>query len=354
MIISTNRSPNLNEFKSLVDDVTIKLNNDAEKRASYYLKRNAQLLEDDVFSFLYNTAKNTKFEGTIQKISGQRFPDIIAGKYYGIEVKSSKDEKWVTLGGSINESTRVEDVERIFLIFGKLIDPIEFRSRPYEDCLSDVVVTHYPRYKIDMNLKTGETIFDKMNITYDDLRLSENPVGEIVDYYRNQLVPGESLWWIGKVSKDDPIEAAPMKIRIMRTLTMNEKQMFRKDGLILFPELTGNSSIKYERFSLWLAAKYGVISTSTRDLFSAGGQGIIDIKNKVYKKIPRVLLYINEYKDYISMNINNINESILCETWNVRKIEKDRLGQWIDLISKCCVIENHNTNEVMNAIFNRK
>jgi len=353
MIISTNRSPNLDEFKHLVDNVTLKLNDDAVRRSSYYLKRNAQLLEDDVYAFLNNTANGTKFEGTIQKISGQRFPDIVAGKYYGVEVKSSKDEKWVTLGGSVNESTRVEDVERIFLTFGKLIDPIEFRSRPYEDCLSDVVVTHYPRYKIDMNLKNGETIFEKMKTTYDDLRLSENPVDEIVNYYRNQLVPGESLWWTGKVTKDDPAEAAPMKIRIMRTLAMDEKQMFKKYGLALFPELTSNSTTKYERFSLWLVANYGVISTSTRDLFSAGGQGIIETKNKVYKDIPRVILHVNENKDFISTIIKNTNESILCETWNVKKIEKDRLGQWIEIISNYCNIEHYNTNEVINAIFKR-
>lgn len=161
MIISTNRDPNLSEFKILLGSTTLMLNDDAVKRSAYYLKRNAQLLEEDVKNILEIAAEGTKFKGTIEKISGQCFPDIVAGKYYGVEVKSSKDEKWITLGGSVNESTRIEDVERIFLMFGKLKEPIEFRSRPYEDCLSDVVVTHYPRYKIDMNLKNGETIFCK-------------------------------------------------------------------------------------------------------------------------------------------------------------------------------------------------
>ena len=67
MIISTNRNPYFDEFKELVDIVTSKPNNDAAKRTSYYLKRNAQLLEDDVFTFLDKTAKGTKFEGTIEK-----------------------------------------------------------------------------------------------------------------------------------------------------------------------------------------------------------------------------------------------------------------------------------------------
>ncbi|MGL5972944.1 MAG: hypothetical protein ACRCZK_04460 [Oscillospiraceae bacterium] len=29
----------------------------------------------------------------------------MSGNYYGIEVKSSKDDKWIKLGGSVNEST---------------------------------------------------------------------------------------------------------------------------------------------------------------------------------------------------------------------------------------------------------
>jgi len=350
MIMSTNREPSLNEFKRLVDDATAKLNEDAVKRNIYYLTRNAQLLEDDVFDFLIKTAINTKFEGTIEKISGQKFPDIIAGKYYGIEVKSSKDDKWITLGGSINESTRVEDVERIYLIFGKLIDPIEFRCRPYEDCLSDVVVTHYPRYKIDMNLKKGETIFDKMNTTYDELRLIEDPVGEIVEYYRKQLKPGESLWWTGKVAKEEQIKAAPIKIRLWNTITQDEKLFYIVTGFVLFPELMSNSSAKYEKFALWLVANHGIISTSTRDSFSAGGQGDIG----KFKNLPKIFTHIYENADSILKILEYTEENILFETWNVNKIEKDRVSQWINLISKCGVLENYDITKVMNYIFNKK
>jgi len=353
MIISTNREPNYDEFKELVNSVTSKLNDDAAKRSSYYLTRNAQLLENDVLEFLVKTAIGTKFEGTIEKISGQRFPDIVAGKYYGVEVKSSKDEKWITLGGSVNESTRVEDVERIFLVFGKLMEPIEFRSRPYEDCLFDVVVTHYPRYKINMNLKQGETIFDKMGTTYDKLRESDNPVGKVVDYYKSQLGPNESLWWTGNVPKDEPPKEMSMKIRLLKTLSADEKLNLTVKGLALFPELTKNSSTtKYGRFSLWLVANYSVVST--RDLFSAGGQGNIKSNNGTYKNIPRVIMNISDNKDSIKKIIENTEESILRETWNVENIENDRLGQWIDLISKNCKLKNNDILLIMKTIFNRK
>jgi hypothetical protein len=351
MIISTNQEPSLDDFKSLLDDATLRLNDDAKKRSDYYLKRNGQLLEDDVKDILDKAAKNTRFEGTIEKISGQRFPDIVAKKFYGVEVKSSKDTKWTTLGGSINESTRIEDVKRIFLIFGKLLCPIEFRNRPYEECLSDVVVTHYPRYKIDMNLSTGKTIFDRMKISYDDLRLSDDPVGKVVDYYKSQLSDGEGLWWTGDTTTDEKSVSFPMKIRFWSTLSVEEKKELESTGFALFPDLLSNSNTKYESFALWLATNHGVISTSLRDIFSAGGQGDITIQSDNFDRVPRIL--VNVYKNHadISQIILNTDKSVLCETWCVKEINDDRISQWIDCASRVCTLQNHDVKVILNTIF---
>jgi hypothetical protein len=308
-------------------------------------------LEDDVKNILDKAAKNTKFEGTIEKISGQRFPDIVAGKFYGVEVKSSKDTKWTTLGGSITESTRIEDVERIFLIFGRLLCPIEFRSRPYEECLSDVVVTHYPRYKIDMNLDIGNTIFDRMKTSYDNLRLSDDPVGKIVDYYKSQLADGESLWWTGDTSADEKNVSFPMKIRFWSTLSVKEKMELESTGLALFPDLLSNSNTKYESFALWLATNHGVISTSLRDSFSAGGQGTIKTQSANFDKVPHVFVNISKNNATISQIILNTDKNVLCETWRVRKINGDRISQWIDCASKVCILQNHDARNILNAIF---
>lgn len=101
MIISHNNKPTLSEFSSLVDKATTCLNENAQHNMDYFLTRNAQKLEDDVLNALNVSAKGTVFENSIVKVSGQRFPDIVAGKYFGVEVKSSKDVNWITLGGSI-------------------------------------------------------------------------------------------------------------------------------------------------------------------------------------------------------------------------------------------------------------
>ena len=355
MIISSNPEPSLQDFQELINDATFLLNIDASatKRMTYYLKRNAQLLEDDVKRFLDAAAIGTDFEGTIEKVSGQRFPDIVAAGYYGVEVKSSRDEKWMSIGGSVNESTRIKGVERIFLIFGKLTDPVEFRSRPYEDCLYDVAVTHYPRYKIDMNLSKNETLFAKMNTTYDDLRLSPNPVSAIVNYYKSQLADGESLWWIDSSKQDDRTIELPMKVRLMRTLSKEEKEELSNVGYAYFPSIFGGSNKKYEQFSLWLVSKHGVVSTSTRDLFSSGGQKTLEIANTTFDKIPRKIYNVSERKNIIKGFIFEASEDALKETWQVDWLSDDRIGQWIDLVSQVCKAERTNVREILNAIFER-
>ena len=263
-------------------------------------------------------------------------------------VNETKNENWITVGGSVNESTRIGNVDRIFLLFGKLTMPIEFRSRPYEECLSDVVVTHYPRYKIDMRLEDGQTIFDKMETTYDQLRLSANPVGKIIDYYKSQLGEGESLWWTGKETSKKHIDPYSMKIRLLKTLPPDEKRKLRVQGLAFFPELLGNSNEKYERFSLWLAENHGVISSSLRDYFSAGGQGFLSI-NGINTKVPRVIMNVNEDKESIKRVILDADDLILCRTWNVKKIINScRMGQWINI----CAYSNNDYYSILEAIFN--
>ena len=108
-----------------------------------------------VFEQMCLAAKDSKFEGTINQTGKQTFPDIIANKYYGIEVKVTAEDKWVSTGNSVLEGTRVEAVEKIYMFFGKLGGVADIKYRQYQDCLCEVGVTHSPRYKIDMLLAQG-------------------------------------------------------------------------------------------------------------------------------------------------------------------------------------------------------
>lgn len=119
----------------------------------------------------------------VQLISGQRFPDIVAETYFGIEVKQTNSNSWTSTGSSIVEATRVAHVEDIYMLFGKLGGEIpEFRCRPYQDVLYDIAVTHSPRYLINMDLSEEETIFSKMGTTYDRFRTSDDSIAQVSLY----------------------------------------------------------------------------------------------------------------------------------------------------------------------------
>lgn len=287
MIVSINPKPSMSEFVSLMRRTDELLNHDALQRPKYYAGRGGSPLEDDVKAALDECAKGTVFANTIKKVSGQKFPDIVAAKFYGVEVKSTKNNHWTSTGSSILESSRIADVERIFMTFGKLGgNPIEFLSRPYEECLSGIAVTHMPRYLIDMRLRKGETIFDKMGVPYDTLRQMENPVVPVSRYYRSQLKEGESLWWAGD-SADETVSAT---VRIWRNIPSEEKRRYTTYGCVNYPEVfSGN----YDRYALWLTSQ-GVVDPHIRDQFSAGGQELMLLSSGKQSKLPGVYRRVKE------------------------------------------------------------
>ncbi|HDQ15873.1 MAG TPA: hypothetical protein ENN45_02320, partial [Bacteroidetes bacterium] len=146
MIISANPEPNRKEFDFLLNATIEELNSQAKKSAKTVSALTGNKLEPLVKDVMTDLAVGSPFENSIELIGGQKFPDIVAKKYYGVEVKTTTQNHWKTTGNSVLETTRVDDVERIFMLFAKLASPIEFRCRPYEECLSEVVVTHSPRY----------------------------------------------------------------------------------------------------------------------------------------------------------------------------------------------------------------
>lgn len=137
------------------------LNEKAAAIPGTYCDCKSKELENVVVNVMKELCGRTPFRAEeIRLVSAQYFPDIIAEKYYGVEVKSTKENHWTSTGSSIVESTRDKNVENIYMLFGKLGGKTaEFKCRPYEDCLSDIAVTHSPRYLINMELTKEQTIF---------------------------------------------------------------------------------------------------------------------------------------------------------------------------------------------------
>ena len=298
-------------------------------------------------------AIGTGFENTIQIISGQRFPDIVAAKLYGVEVKSTKDDSFKVIGGSVAEGTRVEGVEHIFFMFGKLHKPVSFKTRRYEECLSDIAVTHSPRYKIDMDLPNGETIFDKMGVSYNEMRKMDNPIKPVVDYYRKTLKPGESLWWVN--GEDATTGSAPAKIRMWKTLSKEERDELIAQGFALFPELFSDNRNKYERFTLWLVANHGVVSSSMRDPFSAGGQVDIEVNGNMYKKVPQKYGQLFQYREQVSRNIEKLEDITIETVWGAAYNGlENRIICWIKLVSEMAKKEEFNVKELLQDMFDEE
>lgn len=328
MILSDNTAPDPQRFKSLMQRLDVCLNDDAKRREEYYVNRNGLKLEQDVYEALSECAIGTPFQGSIQLISGASFPDIVVGKRYGVEVKSTEKNKWTSTGSSILESTRNQDVTRIYMTFGKLGKPVEFLSKPYESCLSGIAVTHYPRYLIDMRLREGETIFDKMGIEYDTLRKMEEPATAVAEYYRKKMTDGEQLWWTGS-------DAVPPTIRAWSVLSPEEKARITATGFVYFPEVASSSNpTKYNRYSLWLATDIGVVNPNARDAFSAGGKvKMIGLEEKEYE-VPAVFGKIEHHKDLIVNILRNTDAQVLAHHWKepVSDSLEGKLSQWIDQI----------------------
>lgn len=331
MLISNNPEPANVEFGKLLGITLETLNTDSKKNEKEYLKLLGNKLEDKIFDVMSNMAIGTPFENSIELISGQKFPDIIAKKFYGVEVKSTKQNHWRTTGNSVLESTRVEGIERIFMMFGKIFSPIEFKCRPYEDCLSEVVVTHSPRYLIDMDLTEGKTIFDKINIPYDTLRKETNPIKPITEYYRQFLKPGEEVWWLDQ----DETQSSSLIIKLWNNLTATQKKNYLAKAMALFPTIFSNKSSKFNQVAVWLVNTHSIVCPNMRDLFTAGGTGTVLWGNQKYDEIPKVIVKMINILDDVFEALQSFDNQTLENNWDSQC--KDKLNDWIDL-----VVENSN------------
>jgi hypothetical protein len=328
MIAAVNSRPELSEFKDLMDKVDDNLNQKALYNPEFFKGKNGVSIEPDIRDVIAECAKGTKFEGTIELVSGQHFPDIIAAKYYGVEVKTTKENHWTSTGSSILESSRIQNVERVFLTFAKLGSPIQFKSRPYEECLSGIAVTHYPRYLIDMTLEPGQTIFDKIGISYEDLRNMDEPAIPVAQYYKSKLRPGESLWWAG----DNVDTAAPMTMRMWSKLPPSEKDYYEAQGFVFFPEtILSSKSEKYERWVFWLVKNYGIVNSNVRDSFSSGGKELVETVDGEKLLMPAIFRKLKEHILEFRNIIQDTPSEILQDFWG-QPIEYNRYNQWINLV----------------------
>lgn len=285
------------------------------------------------------TGKVCCFKPTdIKLVSGVQFPDIKIQRSYGVEVKSSQSG-WTSIGSSIIESTRIPDIEEIYMVFANLHSkPALFKCRPYQDVLTDIKVTHSPRYEI--NMETNRSIFDILGVPYNQFRLKEDKAKiELAQIYaRKKLLEmgrKEMPWWI----KDLKDNSSQGNIKLWNELSGEEKKRLAVQCMILFPSVVNpkQSPTKYNDATLWLCSYYQIVSPNIRDIFSAGGQEPFIYENIKYM-MPRVYCKVRDNLGEIRNMIEFPDEdmAVQMDIYNpslIRRSSSDRFLFWLNQIS---------------------
>jgi hypothetical protein len=296
-------SPETKNTKEILDEVCVrfeaKYNNpgamsELRKSGEKISSRVEKEAKDFIEQILQKKADFTGKE--VKLISGRSFPDITLFENQGIEIKTSQQKGWKIPGNSVQEGSRISEVEVIFILFFNYSgDFVECRYGLYEDYVTGFVVTHNPRYQIDMELAKGDSVFEKMGMTYSEFKSHEEPRRLVVDYYIKNSEPGEHPWF-----SRDPDFVSPPTIKKWSSLPRECKQKLLTEMYARFPEVLGSKQNKYHGAEIWLIKQHGILDPSMRDKFSAGEKVDLTISNQPYPGVPKKFSNLNDkMKDII-------------------------------------------------------
>ena len=286
---------------------------------------------------------------------GHGFPDIVytlnSTERYGIEVKSStssnsSENNWTILGNSILGSTRV-DVLDIQIMFIKINKKGTFvKNGRYSDSVADVVVTHSPRYKINLDQEPTESFFFRSGISYEDMKNSENPISLVTEYFRNR---GETAWWLS--------ESTSAVIKEWSDLDLIEQNKIYGTAFVLFPELlSSNSSIKYKRFSKWLVSTYSVVDSCLRDKFTSGGKVNLLAGGNIFESLPRVFKNFQDHFSEFENALEALDIVELQKYWNYNPHSDSldsRQEYWIEEVRNNILHNDQNALKFVLSLFSK-
>jgi hypothetical protein len=255
----------------------------------------------------------------------QAFPDIAVGDF-GIEVKFTAGDTWRSVANSILETNRIDSVQFVYIMFGKMGGTSSVRWGEYEKSVIHVRTSHVPRFEVEIGAE--QSLFEQMGISYDDFRASEmhEKMEYIRSYARGRLKSGERLWWL----EDRPGEehTLPIQARLYTKLPIGEKKRLRAEAVLLCPEIvsSGRSRNKYDDVVLYLLTYHGVLAHQTRDMFSAGSVANPTNDNKGGIYIQRAIKLL---ESEIREAAIRMDEALFVEYWGVSVPPKLRIKEWL-------------------------
>jgi hypothetical protein len=249
-------------FERILDETVKRLNGDVRQNNAYHDPKAFELRVREVL-IEQAAGHGITIDPTFHP---HAFPDIKANGY-GIEVKTTTKDSWLSVGNSVFEGMRDETVSEIYVVFGKFGGAPAVRSGKYEEMITHVRISHAPRFVLEMT--GGRSLFDHLNVSYEDFAKlsSDEKMRHIRRYSRSRLTPGEHLWWL----EDEEDEGLPLAPKLFMNLSADEKVRFRAEAALLCPEVVKPRRAvgKYKNAAQYLLT-HGVFAPQTRDLFSAG------------------------------------------------------------------------------------
>lgn len=316
--------------------------------------------EEAVEKSLKRSCEGTEFEGKVLAEFGQKFPDITFQKdVYGVEVKFSKDKNLHTIGNSVLEGTRREGIDEIYILFGSFVKDREPRYlwRKYEECCVDIAVTHYPRYRINMNAKKGESIFDKIGVPYKNLRKMEQE--EVLDIFRKYYKKNNaSLWWLGRVdAEEDYVSAA---FNFLNEMPEEDQRKLLLEAFVYFPELIGDDRRKkYRGFVEWLLRK-NIVCHNARDFFTSGGRESRSIGKVRFASLSQVVARLCDSLEQIKEALPGMDKKNIQLYWDLDRKPVSHewiVHEWAERLIKNLSDKGHNEaflRAKLKHIFGRK
>jgi hypothetical protein len=253
----------------------------------------------------------------------QAFPDIAVDSF-GVEVKFTLADTWRSVANSVLETNRIESVEKLYLIFGKMGGTPEVKWDDYEKSIIHVRTSHVPRFEVEISAE--HSLFELMGITYDAFRVlpMEEKMRYIREYARSRLQKGERLWWLEN-SNDHTL---PIQARLYTALSTEEKTKLRAEAVLLCPGIvqSGNIKNKYDDVVLYLLTYHGVICHQARDLFSAGSVANPNNDDEGGIYIERALKLIEKEMMEAALAMD---DALFVEYWGESVPPEQRIKKWL-------------------------
>ena len=252
--------------------------------------------EKHLVALMHEAATNLGFDpAQIRHIGGHAFPDVVIdGIGVGVEIKCTANHRNFN-GNSVWGSTAESGLSRIYLLYW-IRDDMEFGYKNYFECVTDVVATHYPRFRLYLDATDKDRVFgsgaEKVGTEKEIIFGADGIQSEkILQWMRDKAIAsGSTPWWIplnnsaptGSVGLRSLSETGAKDIRL--------KNKILKKCYLMFPEIICETDTdKYRNLFAWAIGRYGVMLS--RDAFSNGGQRQIKLESLggVKVKVPAVI-----------------------------------------------------------------